>query len=339
MSAAVTMALAAGAAARPATSGPPPLFDRRRFFRAVRESIFRGRLSRQQVAGMEALLTAWEREWRMQDMRHLAYCFATAWHETAHTMQPVRETLAKSDRQAIARLRKWARKVSPRRRQTVLEYARVHPSTGKAYFGRGYVQLTWRRNYRRLGERLGIDLERHPELAMRPDIAARILYCGMIEGLFTGRKLEEFIRGEHCDYVAARQTVNGLDRARLIAGVAEEFQAALAQSLLRARQEWEVSTAPPPRPKVVRLPGEAAPQEHQPAPPPEIIEGRPVPETGKPAWRSTTIIAALLAVLARGAAALNTVPASLKWTGLALGLAAVAWIIRERMRHAREDGV
>ena len=338
MSAAVMSMAQPTAAAQPAAGGPPPLFDRRRFFRSVRESIFRGRLSRQQVAGMEALLTAWEREWRMQDMRHLAYCLATAWHETAHTMQPVRETLAKSDRQAIARLRKWARKLGPWSRQTVLEYARVHSDTGKAYFGRGYVQLTWRRNYRRLGERLDIDLVHRPELALRPDIAARILYCGMIEGLFTGRKLREFIRGDHCDYVAARQTVNGLDRARLIAGVAEEFQAALAQSLLRARQEWEVDTAPP-EPKVVRMPGEKAPQAHQPAPPPEVIEGRPVPETGKPAWRSTTIVAALLAALAQGAAALNTVPASLKWTGLALGLAAVAWIIRERMRHAREDGV
>lgn len=45
---------------------------------------------------------------------------------------------------------------------------------GARYKGRGYIQLTGRENYQRAGKALGIDLVRQPELAARPDIAARV---------------------------------------------------------------------------------------------------------------------------------------------------------------------
>lgn len=45
---------------------------------------------------------------------------------------------------------------------------------GPRFKGRGYIQLTGRRNYTRAGGALGVDLVGNPELAARPDIAARI---------------------------------------------------------------------------------------------------------------------------------------------------------------------
>lgn len=45
---------------------------------------------------------------------------------------------------------------------------------GAKYHGRGYIQLTGRDNYRMAGDALKINLLKQPELAARPDIAAKI---------------------------------------------------------------------------------------------------------------------------------------------------------------------
>jgi putative chitinase len=45
---------------------------------------------------------------------------------------------------------------------------------GFKYRGRGYIQLTGRENYEKMGELIGVDLVNNPDLAARPDLAAQI---------------------------------------------------------------------------------------------------------------------------------------------------------------------
>lgn len=46
----------------------------------------------------------------------------------------------------------------------------TQPGDGRRYKGRGPIQLTGRANYRRVGRKIGIDLESHPEVVGHPSI-------------------------------------------------------------------------------------------------------------------------------------------------------------------------
>lgn len=188
------------------------------FFDAVRESVFGGSISQPQVDGINTIAEAWKK-YGDGDNRKLAYLLGTTFHETARTMQPVRETLAKTDAKAKELLTKaW--------KSGRLKVSKDYWSGG--FFGRGYVQLTHRENYERAGKELGVDLVGNPGLAMDPAIAAAILIKGSMEGWFTTRKLGTYINQGGADYINARRVVNGTDRAEKIAEYATAFYRALA---------------------------------------------------------------------------------------------------------------
>ena len=178
--------------------------------------IFGGYLTEDQVEGIDTILDAWDRHGN-NNPRHLAYILATAKHETAHTMQPVRETLAKTDAKAKEILTKsfnagkltWVKK--------------DYWSSG--FFGRGFVQITHKDNYEKAGRKLGVNLVANPSKALDPDIAGAILVRGMLEGWFTGKSLSDF-----SDFTNMRRIVNGTDRAQLIAQYATLFYDAIMKS-------------------------------------------------------------------------------------------------------------
>ena len=182
------------------------------FFTSIRP-IFGGQLTEAQVDGINTILAAWKAHGD-GNPRHLAYILATAKHETAHTMQPVRETLASTDAKAKEILTKsfnagkltWVKK--------------DYWSSG--FFGRGFVQITHKGNYEYAGNKLGVDLVSDPSKALDPTIAATILVRGTLEGWFTGKKLSDF-----SSFADMRRVVNGVDRAQAIAAYADAFLAAI----------------------------------------------------------------------------------------------------------------
>lgn len=200
-------------------------------------AVFGTSLTQAQVDGCETILAATVG----LPISHRAYLLATAYHETAHTMRPVRETLADTDDKAIARLEAaWAKGKLP---WVKSPYWRKD-ADGKSWLGRGYVQLTHKANYAKASAAIGVDLVGHPDLAMSPDIAARVLVRGCVEGWFTGRRLADYLPG---DYMGARRVVNGTDKAREVALYARDFERALVAMGLDPKP---VAASPAPDPVV-----------------------------------------------------------------------------------------
>lgn len=153
----------------------------------------------------------------VRDLRWFAYMLGTAWLETAHTYDPVRE---------IGLGRQFY-------------YGKPTPFTDRAgrsynnvYYGRGYVQLTLLDNYRAMDNRLGLgqQLESDPDKVLQPAVAYPVMTIGMREGMFTHinrtiidpavhgvarrhvvsvpQTLAMFITGGLCDYYNARRIIN-----------------------------------------------------------------------------------------------------------------------------------
>lgn len=192
---------------------PPATFTSAPFFEAVRA--ITGPLTQVQVDSINAVLK------RMAGMpiQHVAYVLATAWHEARFTPQ-----------------HEWGR---GKGRPYAKPDARRRPKPGLPTYGgqiphgRGLVQLTWVENYEWADKRLGLNgaLLKDFDLALRPDIAADVLVFGMLEAAFAsnGKPLAHYgpKADGSFDYVRARQTVNVMDKAELIAGHARRFEAAL----------------------------------------------------------------------------------------------------------------
>ncbi len=155
---------------------------------------------------------------------YTAYALATAYHETAHTMQPVKEYGG-----TAYYMRKYD--VTGDNPTRARKYGNTASGDGAKYAGRGYVQLTWKVNYAKASTMLGIDLVNYPDRAMDPDIASDIMIGGMEQGWFTGKALRHYLpsRGtaNRAQFKKARYVINGTDKADLIADYALRFQEAL----------------------------------------------------------------------------------------------------------------
>nr|DAO70284.1 MAG TPA: putative chitinase [Caudoviricetes sp.] len=142
-----------------------------------------------------------------------AYLLATAYHETAHTMKPVREYGG----EAYLRSKKY------------------YP-----YVGMGFVQLTWLTNYQKASKELGVDFVSDPKRLLDPSYSAEILVVGCRDGWFTGKKLADYITLANSDFLNARRIINSTDKAILIAGYASQYD-----NLLRANGYGEAAPSKP----------------------------------------------------------------------------------------------
>ncbi|HEX4807641.1 MAG TPA: hypothetical protein VH325_01850 [Bryobacteraceae bacterium] len=102
------------------------------------------------------------------------------------------------------------------------------PGTESAYFGRGYVQLTWWFNYATAGIHIGkgTSLLTDPSQALDPDTSYQLMsYCLRTGfGFANKHKLGDYMYAGLTNYKGARAMVNGTDHADEIAANAKEFE-------------------------------------------------------------------------------------------------------------------
>ena len=205
--------------------GYTAMINRRFFFDRARLTLFGGTLRARQVTGLTVILDLFEPAHAANDDRWLAYMLATAHHETDRTMWPIDEYGSDAY---------FERRYGPRPLGQNPRLARRlgnrEPGDGARYHGRGFVQITGRANYRAMGARLNIDLEASPDRTKEPAIAAAIMWIGMTEGLFTGKKLADYFSPSREDWRGARRVINGVDKADLIADIAQRYYAAISHT-------------------------------------------------------------------------------------------------------------
>ena len=182
-----------------------------KFFEAIRPMF--GKLNETQIGSMERLLTSLPADLLRTQ---LAYALATAFHETAQTMMPITEYGPKS----------YFSKYDPGTK-IGKDLGNTKPGDGYLFRGRGFVQITGRRNYTFVGSKIGFPLDKEPELALDWAVARKIAREGMLNGWFTGKKLSDYVNANVTDYKNARRVINGTDKAQTIAGYAVNFEKAL----------------------------------------------------------------------------------------------------------------
>lgn len=187
--------------------------NRKFFFDYIRLRLFGGSLKQSQVDGLTAILDKWETNHSADDDRWLAYILATVLHETDKKFQGVREYGSDS----------YFKKYEGR-----TDLGNTRPGDGLRFKGRGFVQLTGRRNYTKFSQILGIDLVGNPDLALDVANCVEIIFYGMTKGTYTGKKLSDYFNKTQGDWVNARKIINRLDKANLIAEYGKQFYAAIS---------------------------------------------------------------------------------------------------------------
>ena len=199
-------------------------FDHDAFLAAVKTAF--ASVSSEAREGLRAIVQ--EAITRKVERDQLAYILATAWWETARTMQPVREAF-------------FLGGTAEDHRKTLSYYP---------YYGRGYVQLTHKTNYKKAGKAIGADLENDPDLALKPEHALKIMFLGMEKGWFTGKKLDDYIdnldedeKEDFREFEEARRIINGVDKKTTIAKIAVKFRDALKAANYRKKTAGSLISA------------------------------------------------------------------------------------------------
>lgn len=204
------------------------------FFSEIRSTLFDNRLSKSQVAGIEAILDEADR--RNSDPRHLAYMLATAFLETGAAMQPIVENLNYSAKGLLKTFKRYftpaqatayankPQAIANRAYGNRMGNGPESSGDGWRYRGRGLPMITGKENYEKFG------IAHDPDKALSTAYAVKIMFDGMEQGIFTGKKLADYFNAKISDPLGARWIINRQDRAQDIANYWRKFLSAIQRA-------------------------------------------------------------------------------------------------------------
>lgn len=175
--------------------------DRVKFYQELRNKKLFKTLTQLQVDTIDSVLNECELQ-GVNDVRQIAYIFATAYWECHNPRKP-------------------ELRLTPMKEfggETYLKGKSYYP-----YYGRGLSQLTWIGNYKKESKRLNLDLVNNPDLILDIPVAANSHVHCMVNGIYTCKKLSDYINDKKCDFVNSRRIINGKDKAEEIAAIAQKF--------------------------------------------------------------------------------------------------------------------
>lgn len=201
--------------------------DMERFFNDAR-GIIGGSLKQKQVDTINAIVAAADN--RGVSNAWLAYILATAQGESGMDYSKRENMNYSAERIGQVFKRLAGREQELARKPTALANAAYANMLGNGdeasgdgwrYRGGGLVQVTGRDNYTKF------DLEDEPEKAATLEYGVPALFDGMIDGLYTGKKLADYTGNGGVDFFQARRVVNGTFEAAKYAGWADRWLIAL----------------------------------------------------------------------------------------------------------------
>jgi predicted chitinase len=181
------------------------MMNRQQFFLKIKQQGLFKEISEKQLRGITAILDKYE-ESEINNPKQLAYILATVYHETYDFLRGVREMHPMKELGGEAYLKRKP----------------YYP-----YYGRDFCHTTWLSNFEKVKAFSGVDVVKDPDKIADISLATDVLFHFMIKGLYTGKKLSDYITTTRCDYDGARRIINGTDKAKLIAGYAMKFEKAL----------------------------------------------------------------------------------------------------------------